>query len=183
MANRNTSITVLVGDDKHAFHPDEQQLCACSPVFLSMLKSGFREAEERVVLLPEVDAETFRVFERWLSNRGESVFEDLDVALLCKVFLLLDYLQVSSVQQPLLRALAYKRDNTRIVPLSLIPFIYENTPPGSPLRRLWVSWVVKYAIPEIFENDDWVFPEAFLRELAAAQVRHTQKLVEEVKEV
>jgi hypothetical protein len=42
---------------------------------------------------------------------------------------------------------------------------------------------VKYAIPEIFENDDWVFPEAFLRELAAALVRHTQKLVEEVKEV
>ena len=57
-----------------------------------MLKSGFREAEERVVLLLEVDAETFWVFKRWLSNRGESVFEDLDVALLCKVFLLVEYL-------------------------------------------------------------------------------------------
>jgi hypothetical protein len=63
-----------------------------SPAFLSTLKSGFREAEERVVLLLEVDAETFRVFERWLSNCGELVFEDLDVALLCKVFLLIDYL-------------------------------------------------------------------------------------------
>ena len=41
---------------------------------------------------------------------------------------------------------------------------------------------MKYAIPEIFENDDWVFPEEFLRELAAAQVRHIQKLAEEVKE-
>jgi hypothetical protein len=92
MANRNTSITVLVGDDKHAFHPNEQQLCAYSPFFFSMLKSRFREAEERVVLLLDVDAETFWVFKRWLSNRGEFVFEDLDVALLCKVFLLLDYL-------------------------------------------------------------------------------------------
>jgi hypothetical protein len=92
MANRNTSITVLVGANKHAFHPNEQQLYAYSPVFLSMLKSGFREAEERVVLLLEVDTETFWVFKRWLSNRGESVFEDLDVALLCKVFLLVDYL-------------------------------------------------------------------------------------------
>ena len=55
-------------------------------------------------------------------------------------------------------------------------------PPGSPLRRLWVSWVVKYAIPDIFDNDYWVFPEEFQRELAAAQVRHTQKLAEEVKE-
>jgi hypothetical protein len=32
-----------------------------------------------------------------------------------------------------------------------------------------------YAI-EIFENDDRVFPEEFLRELAAAQVQHIQKL-------
>ena len=47
-----------------------------------MLKSGFREAKERVVLLLEVDAETFWVFKRWLSNCGESVFEDLDVVLL-----------------------------------------------------------------------------------------------------
>jgi hypothetical protein len=85
-------ITVLVGDDKHAFHPNEQQLYTYSPVFLSMLKSGFREAEERVVLLLEVDTETFWVFKRWLSNCGELVFEDLDVVLLCKVFLLVDYL-------------------------------------------------------------------------------------------
>ncbi len=133
MADCSTSITVLVGDNKHAFHPDEQQLFACSPVFLSMLRSGFREAEERVVLLPEVDAETFRVFERWLSNRGESVFDDLDLVLLCKVFFLMDYLQVLSVQQLLLRDLVFKCDKTRSVPLSLIPFIYENMPPGSPL--------------------------------------------------
>jgi hypothetical protein len=28
--------------------------------------------------------------------------------------------------------------------------------------------VVQYTTPEIFEGDDWVFPEEFLRELAAA---------------
>jgi hypothetical protein len=39
-----------------------------------------------------------------------------------------------------------------------------------------------YAI-EIFENDDRVFPEEFLRELAAAQVQHIQKLAGELKEV
>ena len=65
------------------------------PSFLSMLRSGFREADERVVPLPQVDAQTFWVFERWLSNREESVFEDLDFALLCKVFLLIDYFVAS----------------------------------------------------------------------------------------
>jgi hypothetical protein len=63
MAERSTPTTVLVRDDKHAFHLDEQQLCACSPVFLSMLRSGFKEAEKRIVLLPEGEAEAFRVFE------------------------------------------------------------------------------------------------------------------------
>ena len=55
MADRNTTVTVLVGDDKYPFHLDEQQLCACSPVFRSMLTDSFKETHERVVLLPEVD--------------------------------------------------------------------------------------------------------------------------------
>jgi hypothetical protein len=59
MANCSMLITVLVGDDKHAFYLDKQQLCACLPMFLSLLKSGFREVEEQVVLLLEVDAKTF----------------------------------------------------------------------------------------------------------------------------
>jgi len=37
MAARNTPVTVLVGDDKHPFHLDEQQLCACSPFFRAVL--------------------------------------------------------------------------------------------------------------------------------------------------
>jgi hypothetical protein len=197
MADRNTTVTVLVGDAKHPFHLDEQQLCACSSFFHSTLTNGFKETHEQVVLLPEVDAETFQVFERWLSNlqaskfedldwpfnRRPSVFEDLDWPLLCKVFFLSEYLQASSLQKPLLQALVFKRDKSRIVPLSCIPVIYENTLPGSPLRRLWIGWVIQYATPEIFESDDWVYPEEFLRELAAAQVRHTRKLAKEVEDI
>jgi hypothetical protein len=34
----------------------------------------------------------------------------------------------------------------------------------------------QHAAPEIFENDDWVFPEEFLREIAAAQMRYRSSL-------
>jgi hypothetical protein len=78
MADRNTPVTVLVGDDKHLFHLEERQLCACSRFFRSMLTNGFKETHERVVLLPEVDVETFQVFERWLSTLKLSEFKDLD---------------------------------------------------------------------------------------------------------
>jgi hypothetical protein len=101
--------------------------------------------------------------------------------LLCKFFFLTDYLQASWAQKPLLQALVSKRDKNRVVPLSLIPVIYKNTLPGSPLRRLWIAWVIRYTTPEIFEGDDWVFPEEFLRELAAAQVRLTKKLDTELE--
>lgn len=164
MADLNTPVTVLVGDDKHPFHLDVQQLCACSPFFRSVLTDGFKETHERVVLLPEVDVETFQVFERWLSNlklsefkdldwpfdRRPPVFEDLDWPLLCKFFFLTDYLQALSAQKPLLQALASKLDKNRVVPLSLIPVIYENTLPGSPLRRLWIGWVIQYTTPRDF---------------------------------
>ena len=43
-----------------------------------MLTDGFKETHERVVLLPEVDVETFQVFEGWLSNLKLSEFKDLD---------------------------------------------------------------------------------------------------------
>jgi hypothetical protein len=153
MANSNTPVTVLVGHDKHPFHLEENQLCVCSPFFRSVLTDGFKETHERVVLLQEVDVETFQVFEGWLSNLKLSEFkdldwwfdreslalEDLDWPLLCKFFFLTDYLQASWAQKPLLQALASKRDKNRVLPLSLIPVIYENTLPGSPLRRLWIA--------------------------------------------
>ena len=63
MADCNTSVTILVEDNKHPFHLDAQQLCAHSPFFHSALTNGFKETHERVVLLPDVDAETFQLFD------------------------------------------------------------------------------------------------------------------------
>ncbi len=139
-----------------------------------MLIDSLKETHERVVLLLEVDVETFRVFERWLSNLELSkfedldwrfnysspVFEDLDWALLCKFFFLTDY-QASSAQKPHLQVLASKRDKNRVVPLSLIPVIYENTLPGSPLRRLWIRWVVQYKHLRFLKVMAGCFPRSF----------------------
>jgi hypothetical protein len=52
-------ITILIKDNKYAFHFNKQQLCAYLSIFLFILKSEFKEAEEQVVLLLKVDAKTF----------------------------------------------------------------------------------------------------------------------------
>ena len=75
MSDRNTSVTILVGVDKHPFYLEEQQFRACSP-FRAMLTDGFKETHERVVLLLEVDVETFQVLDKWISNLNLSRLKD-----------------------------------------------------------------------------------------------------------
>ncbi|KAK3938104.1 hypothetical protein QBC46DRAFT_365732 [Diplogelasinospora grovesii] len=169
----NGKVTILVREDENTFHLDGKELYGCSQFFASALTGGFREAEESIVRLPEIDAQTFRIFERWLSGQRISGFKDLDWRLLCKFFVLTDYLQVSSVQEPLLSVLRLKRRESGSVPISQIPFIYDNTLSDSPLRRLWVGWVMELPAPEIFEDEKWEFPKEFLphiiRKMKAAQ--------------
>ena len=76
MADRNTPVTVLGGDNKHPFHINVQQLCACSPFFRAMLTDSFKETHEQVILLLEVDVETFQVLDRWISNLNLSRLKD-----------------------------------------------------------------------------------------------------------
>jgi hypothetical protein len=45
---------------------------------------GFKETHERVVLLLEVDVETFQVFEGWLSKLKLSEFKELDLLFDCE---------------------------------------------------------------------------------------------------
>jgi len=140
------------------------------------------------VQLPEADVEAFQVFEKWILCRSvpgvedwqlafESLacldgLEDMDLQVLYKSFLLINFLQVSDLRRPLLISTQKK---IRIVPISLLPDVYQNKVPGSPLRKIWIRWVMESPAPEIFEDGKWEFPEEFLRELAAAQTRYTLK--------
>ncbi len=87
-----------------------------------------------------------------------------------------------------------------LLPHGLSPgyVVSKTTPPGSGYQtgQDWTSATVahtihirtyttpfasatimgQHAAPEIFENDDWVFPEEFLREIAAAQMRYRSSL-------
>ncbi|KAH6667777.1 hypothetical protein B0J14DRAFT_601423 [Halenospora varia] len=189
------SVSILVGKEKHSFHLDEDQLCKCSSFFDSALRGGFKESKEFVVQLPEADVEAFQVFEKWIVQGSvpaaegwqltfkrlawQDKLEDMDLSLLYKSFLI-DFLQVSELRRPLLNALISKQKKIRIVPISLLPDIYENTLPGSPLRKIWIRWVMETPAPEIFEDGKWEFPEEFLRELAAAQTRYTLRLAEKL---
>jgi hypothetical protein len=145
-------VTVLVGKEKHSFHLDKDQLSKYSSFFDSALRGGFKESEELAVQLPEADVKAFQVFEEWMvqcsvpevedwPKRSKCLvwldkLEDIGFQLLYKCFLLINFLQVSELRRPLLNALISKQKKIQIVPISLLLDIYENTLPGSPLRKI-----------------------------------------------
>lgn len=143
-----------MGKEKHSFHLNEDQLYKCSLFFDSALRGGFKESKELAVQLPEADIKAFQVFEKWIvqysvpevedwPKRSKRLvwldkLEDNDFQLLYKSFLLIDFLQISELRRPLLNALISKQKKIQIVPISLLPDIYENTLSGSPLRKIWI---------------------------------------------
>lgn len=180
--SNNGEVSVLVGEKNTKFHLKFETLCACSSFFEAALKGPFRETAEQEVRLPDHNDKAFDIIARWLSDRDAVRFEDLEWSLLCEIFVLVDYLGISSLEQPLLNSICSKRRESGIVPVSSVPFVYNRTHRGSPLRRLLVDWVVELQAPEIFESEEWIFPVEFLRELAAAQMRDRKRIKKEANQ-
>jgi hypothetical protein len=177
--NEAPKVTILVGKTKFCLNREE--LCDCSPYFKAALAGSFREATEQEVQLVDHDDETFEIFVRWLKGESVSKFEEFDWSLLCRFFILMDYLGISSVEKTLLGILRSKRHKSGRIPISRLPLIYNNTPHNSPLRRLWIGWVMECPAPEIFDNKEWEFPEEFLRELVVALMRDRERIARKLK--
>ena len=175
----NSEVTVLVEEEstKFCLKPETAEtLCAASPFFKAALKGGFRETAEQEVRLPDYNDEAFTIIASWPSDRDPLRFKDLEWNLLCELFVLADYLRISSLKEQLLKSLRWKRHESRIVPVSS-----DKTYRGSPLRRLWIDWVLELQAPEIFESKEWIFPMEFMRELAAAQMRDRKRIAEKLR--
>ena len=182
--SNNSEATVLVGEKNTKFclqSETAETLCAASPFFKAALKGGFREAAEQEVRLPDYNDEAFTIIVSWLSNRDPLRFKDLEWTLLCEMFVLADYLRISPLEEQLLKSLRWKRHKSGTVLVSSVPFVYDKTYRSSPLRRLWVDWVLELQAPEIFESEEWIFPMEFMRELAAAQMRDRKRITEKLR--
>lgn len=82
-----TIVTVLVGPEKKPFYVYKEILCFYSKYFQNAFDGSFREADDRELVLDDIDVQTFRHVAQWLQNRGnidetnaEAVVESLQMA-------------------------------------------------------------------------------------------------------
>lgn len=171
---------------KMPFIMHKGMLCNVAPYFKAALDGSFSEAKNRVLELPDDNAVAFKRFQLWVYTKKileEGEREDaIKRKTLAKLYFFGEVRGIPDLQNAAIDVLMDKVRGTNTVPPGYLRLIYENTPDGSPLRRLYVDLMASSARcePKVFEFKKWFddiphedLPHAFLIDLVIALV--TQK--------
>lgn len=139
-------VTVGQGERKCDFSVHKGLVCAASPYFNAALNNtNFKEGREGAVHLEEDDVEVFKSFLCWLYTRDITPHADEEgyVLGLIKLFVFADARGVRALKIALIDALFDAIAQKWTLPVNFIPYVYENTPDNSGLRKLMVDMVLR----------------------------------------
>ncbi len=174
-------IQVLVGKDgkETKFHVHQNLLINRSAFFKNALSNGWKEAEDRLVKLPEDKPETFKIYIHFTYTGHLAVIAEPDPKgrdrskehpLLADLYVLAEKLQDINCKNAIMRAMFHTcrpkgvQGNTPSAKICCI--IYEGTPEGSPMRKLLVDLYTYIATKAwIMSASKGKWPEDFMYEL------------------
>lgn len=177
-----------VGPEKKKFILHKEFACQYSPVFKAAFNSDFIEGQTQTYKLEDVTEAAARLLVNWfytqqldIEGYGASSPEKRqeDMAL-CQLWVLADKLLVPQLQNQTIRTMVDLRVKTNIIPTLSLEYIWANTSPGNPLRRLLVHQCATLA-PSCYFNYSTRYPQEMLIELAEfhAQFRDSARLRKE----
>lgn len=176
-------VKVLVENDSRQFFVREDTICARSGLFRAMV-SSFSRGEEKVVRLPTISSDEFRMYIRWLKTKRVSLktwFDrtgrNLNITEQEELQAYMDiYVLAESFDDLKLRRFVMKVFIKNCPDLSTIPgsewctLIWKQTSQGSVLRAFLVEWTFfRYAWlakSEQFAREALSYPEEFREEFA-----------------
>jgi len=146
------TITIRVGKavSQNNFTVHEDVICAASPFFKAACKPEWMKPEEKVVNLPEDDAEVIRIMIYWIYHdeiciaevptlvKGCTIIENFSSpsGLFIKLYVAAQKYQMPRLQNAAIDALLYHQYNQVPLNADLITWVYENTAPDDKLREL-----------------------------------------------
>lgn len=169
----------------------ESALRANSTFFDKALKGDWKEACDKVVLLPETDPTTFEVFVRFVYTgllfvelpvaennkmeepRGEprEKWKTPTLSYRC-LFMLADYLQASDLRDAILDGIievVVPTPEVYVFPAEVVTDIYNYTVVGAPFRKLLVDSNLRAWRAKAYERLDFTaYPPAFLADFIQA---------------
>ncbi|KAK3707249.1 hypothetical protein LTR37_012250 [Vermiconidia calcicola] len=172
----NNLITVLVGSAEKEFLVHQATICRNSPFFEAACSREWKEGQDRVVRLPEVEVQAFDVYVHW-AYTGE-----IDMSLmpepkgtrrppsyldLGKIWCLAHYLQNDQLCNSVIDRILVKLNGTsRGVRGSSMQWVLDNTSTDSGLQRLLLDTESSRVTEKYFEKRHDRYPRAVIFEFA-----------------
>ncbi|GAB7324323.1 hypothetical protein MBLNU13_g08282t2 [Cladosporium sp. NU13] len=173
-------ITVLVDNDQHRFFVREDIICVRSGLFQAMVSSS--ASQEKVVSIPTVSSDAFRMYIGWLKTRSVSLKtwfnqpgRDLDVTEQEELQAYIDiYVLAENLEDRKLRRYVMKVFINNCHDLRTIPggewctAVWKQTSKGSLLRTFIVEWTffrfAYLASSDKFASEAMTYSEEFREE-------------------
>lgn len=139
------TLTFRVGTDTPRDFVVHESLIVHRSDFVNLaLSNDWKEARERLIPLPDDLPETFELYQQWLYSKviasnhfGDAQLDGKEYAVLVQAYCLGEKLVDSHFKDAVIDAIIEKLRTTSVFDPRLTSSVYDNTPPESPLRRLW----------------------------------------------
>ncbi|CZT46405.1 uncharacterized protein RSE6_06829 [Rhynchosporium secalis] len=180
-------VTFYIGEEGKEFKVHKENVCAYSPVLEAAFNSTFLEGLSQTYQLKDVDPDVFRMLVQWFYTRPLKVYDiddadDIDMfeahrrleeqdLHLAQLWVLADRLLVPGLQNEIVDILQKFQRTARLASTLWIPFVYENTAAGSPLRKLAVDYALFCLDSAVFRKHAQNFPPEMLLEFAMATAK------------
>ncbi|KAE9374852.1 hypothetical protein N431DRAFT_222563 [Stipitochalara longipes BDJ] len=184
-------VTFLIGpegsDEKFSVH--KEFVCHHSPVLKAAFNSNFMEGESQTYRLEEVSASAFRLLVQWFYNEEFDIFKEDDLDCenneddpeieklwveqdlsLIQLWIVADKLLIRPLQNAVINVLEEFWEEPFIrhggPSTAWIPYAYEHTTVGSPLRNFAADICAYKISPEGFASHPEDFPKEVLLDMA-----------------
>lgn len=141
----DTIIVVKAGPADKEYPLHKGLLCHHSGFFRAMFAGDFQEGMMRLATMKDTDQDIFDMFQLWLYTRklfNVEVASDKNVfPLLCRAWVFGDKIISPCFKNAVAEAILDNLISAWSFSASQLPFVYENTVDGSPLRSLIVEFI------------------------------------------
>ncbi|KAH7363913.1 hypothetical protein BKA65DRAFT_390126, partial [Rhexocercosporidium sp. MPI-PUGE-AT-0058] len=189
--NPVTLVTFLIGpkDDLTKFVIHKEFACYHSPVLDAAFNGDFVEGQTQTYRLEDVSASAFRLFSQWIYTRKLELLQmsskvkditdstpdpylqqDMDLAML---WILADKFAMPRLQNGVILCMNHVSNSLQRLPQKTFHYIYENTTPGSPLRKMTIYQCATETAASFFE-DTYDFPIQLLADVTQFLIKGKQ---------
>lgn len=164
-------ITLVVGPSKEIFTVHKTLICNKSPFFDAACNGGFIESVEDIIHLPEDQPAVVELLLDWVYT-GEFANPETESANLISwhntaaLYILADKMQMQDLSNAVIDLWVKNAENTRGNPMCEAAYVYNNTPPEAPLRRLLVEMVARGTMADFVGDGLEGVPVEFFHDLS-----------------